>query len=342
VWLRSALRVGIALGVAVAVAQAGDLPNSFWVGLGALTALRSNALGTGYTVLQALAGTVAGFALAVGLVHLASSRWVLWALLPVTVFLAAYTPTAVHFVVGQASFTVLVVVLFNLLEPVGWKVGLVRVQDVAIGLTVSLLVSLVLWPRGASRALVASITGSLASSGRYFSDAVGRWLGRDVALVGPRDAAMSGVLATKATYGVYLGERGRRRVAPEVAAALVGAASIEHLEEEAVDDIAKGVTGSPGCQDLADRLFTEAGDLAACWATLGSGDPRLGTDRMEASSRSDAAELAACLARSTGDDEATLRLAWVDGWLRHLWELARRTEEPAASAAHAVERPWWA
>jgi hypothetical protein len=63
---------------------------------------------------------------------------------------------------------------------------------------------------------------------------------------------------------------------------------------------------------------------------------------MEASSRSDAAELAACLARSTGDDEATLRLAWVDGWLRHLWELARRTEEPAASAAHAVERPWWA
>ena len=59
VWLRSALRVGVALGVAVAVAQAGDLPNSFWVGLGALTALRSNALGTGYTVLQALAGTVA-------------------------------------------------------------------------------------------------------------------------------------------------------------------------------------------------------------------------------------------------------------------------------------------
>ena len=72
VWLRSALRVGVALGVAVAVAQAGDLPNSFWVGLGAPTALRSNALGTGYTVLQALGGTVLGFALAVGLVHAAS------------------------------------------------------------------------------------------------------------------------------------------------------------------------------------------------------------------------------------------------------------------------------
>ena len=185
VWLRSALRVGVSLGVAVAVAQAGDLPNSFWVGLGALTALRSNALGTGYTVLQALAGTVAGFALAAGLVHLASSRWVLWVLLPVTAFLAAYTPTAVHFVVGQASFTVLVVVLFNLLEPVGWRVGLVRVQDVAIGLAVSLVVSLVFWPRGASRALVTRTTASLAASGRYFADAVARWLGQEIALDRP-------------------------------------------------------------------------------------------------------------------------------------------------------------
>ena len=48
-------------------------------------------------------------------------------------------------------------------------------------------------------------------------------------LAGPRDAAMSGVLAAKVTYGVYLGERGRRRVAPEVAAVLVGAGSVAHL-----------------------------------------------------------------------------------------------------------------
>ena len=342
VWLRSALRVGVALGVAVAVAQAGDLPNSFWVGLGALTALRSNALGTGYTVLQALAGTVLGFALAVGLVHVASSRWVLWALLPVTVFLAAYTPTAVHFLVGQASFTVLVVVLFNLLEPVGWKVGLVRLQDVAIGLVVSLVASLVLWPRGASRALVSSATTSLAASGRYFADAVARWLGREVSLAGPRDAAMSGVLAARATFGVYLGERGRRRVAPEVAAALVGTGSVAHLAAEAVDDIAAGATGPPACADVADRLISEAGDLAACWATLGTGDPRLDTEHLEASARDDQALLAACLARRAGDDVATLRLAWVDGWLRLLWELARRTEDAAASASRAMERPWWA
>jgi hypothetical protein len=109
-----------------------------------------------------------------------------------------------------------------------------------------------------------------------------------------------------------------------------------------VDDIAARATGSPACGDVADRLITEAGDLAACWATLGTGDARLGTDRLEASARGDQAALAACLARRAGDDAARLRLAWVDGRLRELWELARRTEEAAASASGAVERRWWA
>ena len=74
---------------------------------------------------------------------------VLWVLLPIVVFLAAYTPGAVNFVVGQASFTVFVVVLFNILAPQGWRTGLVRVQDVAIGAGISVVVGALLWPRGA-------------------------------------------------------------------------------------------------------------------------------------------------------------------------------------------------
>ena len=101
-----------------------------------------------------------------------------------------------------------------------------------------------------------------------------------------------------------------------------------------MDDIADGATGSPACVDVADRFIAEAGDLAVCWATLGTGDPRLDTDGLEASARDDQAALAACLARrGAGDDVATLRLAWVDGWLRDLWDWPRRTEEAAASAS---------
>ena len=57
----------------------------------------------------------------------------LWAVFPVAVAIAAYAPGTTPFLVGQAAFTVTIVVLFNLLAPVGWTVGLLRVEDVAIG-----------------------------------------------------------------------------------------------------------------------------------------------------------------------------------------------------------------
>ena len=58
--------------------------------------------------------------------------------LPIAVLVAAYAPGTAPFAVGQAAFTVTVAVLFNLLVPVGWKVGELRVEDVAIGCAVSL------------------------------------------------------------------------------------------------------------------------------------------------------------------------------------------------------------
>ena len=78
----------------------------------------------------------------------------LWVVLPVAVFIAAYTPGTAPFAIGQAAFTVTVAVLFNLLAPVGWKVGVLRIEDVAIGCGVSILAGLLFWPRG-----IASLVG---------------------------------------------------------------------------------------------------------------------------------------------------------------------------------------
>jgi uncharacterized membrane protein YccC len=69
--------------------------------------------------------------------------------LPVAVFLAAYTPSALSFLAGQAAFTVLMLVLFNVLSPVGWSVGLVRIEDLVVGSAIGVVVGTLLWPRGA-------------------------------------------------------------------------------------------------------------------------------------------------------------------------------------------------
>jgi len=64
-----------------------------------------------------------------------------------SILVAAYAPRAISFAAGQAGFTVVLFVLFNLIQPTGWRVGLVRIEDVAIGFGVSLGVGLLFWPR---------------------------------------------------------------------------------------------------------------------------------------------------------------------------------------------------
>ena len=153
--------------------------HSFWVVLGALSVLRSNALSTGQNALRGLAGTVAGF-IAGGVLILAvgSDETVLWLLLAPAVLVAGFAPAAVSFAAGQGAFTLTLVILYNILQPAGWKVGLVRVEDVAIGCGVSLLVGILFWPRGAGAALGRSLAAAYAESAHYLSAAVAFGIGR--------------------------------------------------------------------------------------------------------------------------------------------------------------------
>ena len=61
VWLHNSLRGAAGLGLAVLVARLTDVQHSFWVVLGTLSVLRSNALNTGQDAVRAILGTVAGF-----------------------------------------------------------------------------------------------------------------------------------------------------------------------------------------------------------------------------------------------------------------------------------------
>ncbi len=145
VWLRNSLRTAAGLALAVLVARVTDTQNGFWVVLGTMSVLRSSALATGSTALEAIAGTVVGIVTG-GLIVLAigGQTGLLWAVLPFAILLAAYSPRAISFAAGQAGFTTAVVVLFNLIAPVGWTVGVVRIEDVAIGCAVSLATGLLL------------------------------------------------------------------------------------------------------------------------------------------------------------------------------------------------------
>jgi len=138
VCLINSLRGALALAAAVAVADLTGVQHGFWVALGTLSVLRTSAAATGATAFRALAGTAAGFVIgSVVVVAIGSDTAVLWAILPIAVCAAAYCAGTAPFAAGQAAFTVLVAVLFNLIVPAGWRVGVVRIEDVALGCAVS-------------------------------------------------------------------------------------------------------------------------------------------------------------------------------------------------------------
>jgi uncharacterized membrane protein YccC len=173
VWFINSLRGSLALAAAVAVAELTSVQHGFWVVLGTLSVLRTNASATGATALRALLGTLVGFVIGAALITaIGTGSSVLWAVLPIAVFVAAYAPGTAPFAVGQAAFTVAIAVLFNLLVPVGADIVVVRIEDVAIGCAVSLLVGLVFWPRGVSSVVGDDLADAFRSGAAYLTQAV--------------------------------------------------------------------------------------------------------------------------------------------------------------------------
>ncbi|MEI8084039.1 MAG: FUSC family protein, partial [Actinomycetes bacterium] len=126
-----------------------DLKHGFWVVLGTLSALRLDAVATRRTALAAFAGTVVGFVVGIaGLTLFSGQSNLAWVALPICVFLAVYTPGAVAVWVGQAGFTLFVIVLFALYEPSRYATAEVRLADVTIGVAISAIISMLMWPRG--------------------------------------------------------------------------------------------------------------------------------------------------------------------------------------------------
>ena len=171
--VRNALRTGLGLASAVAVTHVFPVEHGFWVVLGALSVLRSSALTTGTKVLRAVLGTGIGFVLGAVLISVVGvDREVLWILMPVVVFGSAFVPEIASFTAGQAAFTMMVLIFFNLIVPTGWSVGLIRVEDVAVGALVGVMVSLLLWPRGARASAAAAVESARNVFAKYLQAAV--------------------------------------------------------------------------------------------------------------------------------------------------------------------------
>ena len=262
--LQNSLRGGLGLAIAVTITQIFPVHHGFWIVLGTLSVLRSSALSTGSTLLRAIVGTTLGFvAGALLIVLVGTGPVVLWLLLPAAVFLSAFVPEVVSFAAGQAAFTVTVLILFNLLQPTGWRVGLVRVEDVAVGCLAAGIVALLLWPRGVAAGVDAAIAAANRAGAAYLRAAVHRVTRHD----GDATTAATAALAASRTLDdvtrQYLSERGDR---PERMASVLGAvhrATRLRLAAEAIGRIVPSTP--PDLYPLARATLDRHADAVAAW-----------------------------------------------------------------------------
>jgi uncharacterized membrane protein YccC len=366
VWFLNSLRGAVALAAAVAVADLSGVQHGFWVVLGTLSVLRTSAAATGATAWRALAGTLVGFVVGAALlIGIGTNPNALWAVLPVAVLVAAYAPGTTPFLVGQAAFTVTIVVLFNLLVPTGWTVGLLRIEDVAIGCGVSLAVGLLFWPRGVASVVSQDLADAFRAGAAYLTEAVDWALSE---LIVPPSAALTSASAAirldDAMRG-FLTEQGSKRLGKEDLWTLVNATSRLRLTAHTLGGLRK-VEPAPGsdfggaCLPLAGSdeyagapacigLRSVASALASFYDAIADEVGRPGQGPLELIPAPVA--VGPAMPRHEGDAVSGAiapahqlphpHLLWVQEHLHHLSASARTVSEPALHVAEIRQRPWW-
>jgi hypothetical protein len=273
VWLQNSVRAAVALALAVLVADLSSVQHGFWVVFATLSVLRSNALSTGQSTVRALLGTTGGFVVGGLLVSLIGTNTaLLWVLLPIVVLCAGLAPATISFAAGQAAFTLTLLILFNILAPAGWRIGLVRVEDIALGGAVSLVVGLLFWPRGAGAALGRALAEAYADSSRYLAQAVAygasRGDARGIESPPPYDQALRAAAAARRlddTFRGYLSERGSKPVPmADVMSLITGVVGVR-LAADAVLDLWDGDGAPDGDRSAARRELLSAAEYMTSW-----------------------------------------------------------------------------
>lgn len=347
--LHDAVRVAVGLALAVLAGRLLPLSHAFWVVLGTSSALRSNVLATGRTALQAVGGTLVGVVVGGVFVALAGTNSVVdWSVLPVAAFTATYVSGAAGFVLGQAAFSVFVILLFNLIAPAGWQIGLIRIEDVALGVGISILTGLLLWPQGTRRDVTDAIARMFVAASAFLGESLELVLGRGSSDRAKRERVDALRARDRADEALeqFLAERTGGPLTAQAAASLVASGTHAVLFGELIDVLpdmgyradhrAAGIDAvETQLRRLVDELKGQAGRIQ------GRNGASSG-ERVSAAALQEAA--LASLERSKHDPDArqsTFAVLAAAAWVQFMDGLVARLDQPIDQAVAAARLPWW-
>lgn len=330
-WLRTSLRSATGLSLAVLVVNLTGVQHGFWVLIGVISILRFDAVGTRKFAVQAIVGTLVGVLIASVIVLNVHSATVLWILLPLFVFIAAWSAVALNYPIGQASFSILILVAFGIVAwPPDGYIAVVRVEDVALGAAVALVVGLLMWPRGAVGHLRQQLATAIRSASRYLSEAMASFVDPSLAdeVARQRHVAARDAERAAETYDLALMQRGPAEdMSPwtraTTAVYLLISASRVVAHFAATTPVLREEGGLQGAVEAARRTSD------AHWALVADAvdDSPTIPCPSPADDREDVPVVAQI--RDLDDARALIVTVWVVDWVRHLDRISARRDPSA-------------
>jgi uncharacterized membrane protein YccC len=334
VWFVNSVRGALALAAAVAIADLSSVQHGFWVVLGTLSVLRTNATATGSTAMRALVGTAIGFVIGGALlVAIGNNTTALWLALPIAVFVAAYSPGTAPFAVGQAAFTVTIAVLFNLLAPVGWKVGVLRIEDVAIGCAVSILAGTLFWPRGLASIVGDDLADAFRSGAAYLTEAVAWASGSRALKPDGATAATTTALRLDDALRAFLSEQGAKHIEKQELWRLVGGSMRLRLTAQLIARLPRDPAGVGTARDALGHRTRTLAEWYERLAELVGRPHRTAVGELEPPTFGPADVASGGSGSHYG--------IWLCEHLDHLSEDLGQLVRPAVRVAQIRRIPWW-
>jgi uncharacterized membrane protein YccC len=276
---------------------------------------------------------------------------VLRALLPPSVLLAAYAPRAISFAAGQAGFTIVLVILFNIIQPTGWKVGLVRVEDVGVGFAVSLAVGVLFWPRGVGDLLRETLGAAYARSADYVAFATRRLVAAggagstETATQPARQIARGAASRLDDAFRGYLAESSSRQANLEGVATLVAGTTRVRLAAYSLSTLTPAPAGGPPINKCAEALAADVDALRSWYVNLADAlVERTAIPPPDPRDDDDERQVVRCVRQAlmAGGDSMVgpaLSLLWASQHLDKLRQLGARLIQPAAEFSSKGAHP---
>jgi uncharacterized membrane protein YccC len=166
---RHAIRLGVAVAVALLLVPLVDRSNGAWMVTGALIVMKPAFGGTLKTARQRALGTVVGAAIAGAVAALTSDPWVLLMLALLATWLAE-SIIRLSFTLFAVFITPLSILLANVLVPGNWEIAWQRTLDVGVGVGagIGILVSVLVLPRPLRASLLSKLRAAAGAVADFF------------------------------------------------------------------------------------------------------------------------------------------------------------------------------